>query len=247
MTQNACPKQGHDMVTRVQKKSLCGHYMVTGVQKEVTYCSRSTYSGKQKKNRSTSQPQFRSENTLATIEAGQILLALPQLVNNNNTANFHNNITKISTLPKSLTKMMPTIDGKSKKFQLFQNLFQTSLKSHNQLTEEDRIDYFHSFMTEDALQTFKNLNGPTRENLGEFLEVFRRKYLKLPSMATAKHKFQKHVFNPANHKLVDFHHELQKLAKDAFRIAAHAIIEQFRYAKTPPYLKKNNKSGPLGE
>ena len=58
-------------------------------------------------------------------------------------------------------------------------------------------------------------------------------------MATAKHKFQKLVFNPANQKLVDFLDELQKLAKDAFGIAAHAIIEQFIYAKMPPHLKQS--------
>ena len=58
-------------------------------------------------------------------------------------------------------------------------------------------------------------------------------------MATAKHNFQKLVFNPANQKLVDFLDELQKLAKDAFGIAAHAIIEQFIYAKMPPHLKKS--------
>ena len=58
-------------------------------------------------------------------------------------------------------------------------------------------------------------------------------------MATAKHKFQKRVFNPAKQKLVDFLDELQKLAKEAFRIAAHTIIEQFIYAKKPLHLKKS--------
>ena len=58
-------------------------------------------------------------------------------------------------------------------------------------------------------------------------------------MATAKHKFQKLVFNPAYQTLVDFLDELQKLAKDAFGKAAHAIIEQFIYAKMPPHLKKS--------
>ena len=119
---------------------------------------------------------------------------------------------------------MPTLDGKSEKFELFEDLFQTSLKNHNQLAEEDRIIYFHSLMREDALQTLKNFNGPTRENLGGILAVFRRKYVKSQSMATAKHQFQKVVFNPANQKLVDFLDELQRLAKDAFVIAAHAII-----------------------
>ena len=58
-------------------------------------------------------------------------------------------------------------------------------------------------------------------------------------MATAKHKFLKLLFNPANQKLVDFLDELQKLAKDAFGIAAHALIEQFIYAKMPPHLKNS--------
>ena len=58
-------------------------------------------------------------------------------------------------------------------------------------------------------------------------------------MATTKYKFQKLVFNPANQKLVDFLDELQKLAKDAFGIAAHAIIDQFIYAKMLPHLKKS--------
>ena len=58
-------------------------------------------------------------------------------------------------------------------------------------------------------------------------------------MATAKHKIQKLVFNPANRKLVGFLGEFQKLAKDAFGIAAHAVIEQFIYAKMTPHLKKS--------
>ena len=58
-------------------------------------------------------------------------------------------------------------------------------------------------------------------------------------METTKHKFEKFVSNPANHNLVDFLDELQKLAKDAFGVAAHAIIGQFIYVKMPPHLKKS--------
>ena len=58
-------------------------------------------------------------------------------------------------------------------------------------------------------------------------------------MATAKHKFQRLVFNPANQKLIDFLVELQKLAKDAFGVAAQAVIEQLIYAKMPPHLMKS--------
>ena len=227
-----------DMVTGATEQIRNRHDM-TGVHEEVTYCSPSTSSGKQKKSRSTSQPQFRSENTPATIEADQKFLALQQLANNNNSANFRNNINRFSKLRKSLTTTMPTFGGKSEKFELIEDLFQKSLKNHNQLTEDDRINYFHYLTRLVALQSFENTNGPTGENLREILAVLRKKYVEPQSMATAKHKIQKLVFNTANQKLVDFHDELQKLAKDAFRIATRAIIEQFIYAKLPPHLKKS--------
>ena len=185
----------HDMVRAVQKESLWDYDMVTGatetnrnrhdivtgatqqignchdltgVHEEVTYCSPSTSSGKQKKNRSTSQPQFRSENSPATIEADQILLALQQLANNNNSANFQNNINRISKLPKSLTTTMPTFDGKSEKFELFEELFQTSLKIHNQLTEDDRINYFHSLMRGMRYKPSKTLMAQPERNWEKF-------------------------------------------------------------------------------
>ena len=178
-TRNSHPEDGHNMDRGVQKERPFGLDTLTGVHEEVVYCSPCTSSGKQKKNRSTSQLEFRSENILATSEADQLLLALQQLANNNNSAYFQNNINRISKLPKSLTTTMPTFDGKSEKFELFGDFFQTSLKIHNQLIEEDRINYFHSPMRGDALQTFKNINGTTREKLGEILAVFRRKYVKL--------------------------------------------------------------------
>ena len=134
---------------------------------------------------------------------------------------------------------MLTFDGKSEKFELFEDLFQTSLKIHNQLTEENKINYYHSLMRGDALQTFKNITNPNRESLGEILAVFHRKYEKPQSMATAKYKFQRLVFNPANQKLIDFLDELQKLARDAFGVAAQAIIEQFIYVKMPRHVKKS--------
>ena len=228
-----------DMVTGDSEEVHNDRDMVTAVQEEIPYCSSGISSGKQKKVRCTSQPQFRSENTPATIEADQILLAPQQLPTNSNSSNVNNNNNRISKLPKSLTTTMPTFDGKSEKFELFEDLFQTSLKIHNQLTEEDKINYFHSLMRGDALQTFKNISSPNRESLTEILTVFRRKYVKPQSMATAKHKFQQLVFNPANQKLIDFLDELQKLAKDAFGVDAQAIIDQFIYAKMPPHLKKS--------
>ena len=200
-TQNSGPEVGHEMMTRVQKQklcgndmvtraqkvSLCGHDMVTGVQEEIPnrphirtgiqedipYCPLGTSSGKQKEVRATSQPPFRSDNIPATIEADQSLLALQQLASNSNSVNINNSINKISKLPKSLTTTMPTFDGKSEKFELFEGLFQTSFKTNNQLTEEDKIKYFQSLMRSDALQTLKNISSRNRETLAEILTVFR--------------------------------------------------------------------------
>ena len=235
------------LVTGTTKEFRQYPHMMTTTQEEIPYCSPSTSSDKQKKARSTSPPQFRSEKTPATIKADQILLALEQLATNSNSANFNNNISRISKLPKSLTTAMSTFDGKSKKFELFEDLFQTSLKIHNQQTEEDKTNYFHCLMRGEALQTFKNITIPNRENLREILTVFRRKYMKPQSMATAKHKLQRLVFNPANQKLIDFLDELQKLAKDAFEVAAQEINEQFIYAKMPPHLRKPINQAHLGK
>ena len=87
--------------------------MVTEIQEDIPYCCLGTSSGKQKKARSASQPPFRSENTPATIEADQILLALQQLASNSNSANINTNMNKTSKLPKSLTTTMPTFNGES--------------------------------------------------------------------------------------------------------------------------------------
>ena len=167
------------------------------------------------------------------------MLALQQLATKSNSTNDNNNSNRNSKLPKSLTTTMPTFDGKSRKFELFEDPFQTSLKIHNQLTEEDIINYFHSLMRGDALQTFKNISNRNRESLREILTAFRRKCVKSQSMAMAKHKFQQLVFNPANQKLIDSLDELQKLAEDAFGVAVEAIIEQFIYAKMSLHLKKS--------
>ena len=236
----------YHMVTGATEEIRHNPHTMTATQEEIPYCSPTTSSGKQKKARSTSQPQFRSENTPATIEADQILLALQQLATNSNSTNFNKNINRISKLPKSPTTTLPTFDGKSEKFELFEDLFQTSLKIHNQFTEENKINYFHSLMRGDALQTFKNITTPNRENLGEILTVFRRKYVKPQSMATAKHKFQRLVFNPANQNLIDFFGRTPETGERRFRSCSssdHRAIHLCQNASLPEEIKKPGAFG----
>ena len=98
------------MVTGATEEIRNRPHMTTRIQEEIAYCSPGTSSGKQKA-RSTSKPHFRSENIPATVEADQILLALQQLATNRNSANFNNNVSRISKLPKSFTTTMPKFDG----------------------------------------------------------------------------------------------------------------------------------------
>ena len=129
------------MVTGGPEEIRSRPHKVTELQ-EICYCSPGTFSGKQKKAHSTSQPHFHSENTLAKKEADQILLAPQQLATNSNSANFNKNINRISTMPISLKTTRPTLDGKPEKFELFEDLFQKSLKIHNQLTDTRRQNNF---------------------------------------------------------------------------------------------------------
>ena len=182
--------------------------MVTGFQEEFPCCSPRTYSGKQMRTRSTSQPHFRSENTPATIEADQILMALQLLASNSTSANVNNNISRISKLAKSLTTTMPTFDGKSEKVELFEDMFQNSLKIHKQLRDDGKINSLQPLINGDALRMFEDVSSTNRENLGEIPTVFRRKYGKTQSKATTKRKIQRLVFNPENLNLIDFLDEL---------------------------------------
>ena len=71
-TQNSGPEVGHDMVTGVTEDIRNRRDMVTANQEKIPYCSPGTSSEKQKNARSTSQPQFRCENTPETIEADTV-------------------------------------------------------------------------------------------------------------------------------------------------------------------------------
>ena len=94
-------------------------------------------------------------------------------------------------------------------------------------------------MRKNALQTFRNINTANRQTLEDILAVFRRKYVKPESQATAKHKWHKLVFDPNTMKLPDFLEELNQGAEKAFGEHAQAMIDSLLYAKLPPKLKRS--------
>ena len=132
-----------------------------------------------------------------------------------------------------------TFDGKSEKFELFEDLFHTMIKMQPEMTEQMKINHFHSLLRKNALQTFQNISSSNRQTLEDVLVIFRRKYVKPESQATAKHKWHRLVFDPNTMKLPDFLEELNQGAEKAFGDHAQKMIDSLLYAKLPPKLKRS--------
>ena len=132
-----------------------------------------------------------------------------------------------------------TFDGKSEKFELFEDLFHTMIKMQPEMTEQMKINHFHSLLRKNALQTFRNISSSNRQTLEDVLVIFRRKYVKPESQATAKHKWHRLVFDSNTMKLPDFLEELNQVAEKAFDDHAQKMIDSLLYAKLPPKLKRS--------
>ena len=155
------------------------------------------------------------------------------LVGMNNRPSTHT----LMVRPVSTTTL--TFDGKSEKFELFEDLFHTMIKMQPDMTETMKINHFHSLLRKNALQTFRNINTANRHTLEDIPAVFRRKYVKPESQATAKHKWHRLVFDANTMKLPDFLEELNQGAEKAFGENAQAMIDSLLYAELPPKLKRS--------
>ena len=160
----------------------------------------------------------------------QIAQAIEKLANKNSQQSlFH---------PKN-TLTFNGKNEKNEKFEYFEDLFHTTLRMQPNLTEEMKINHFHAHLRGLALKTFKNIQRTPSTTLEDILKVFRRKYVKPESSASAKHRFNRLFFDPENQKLPDCLEELQESAEKAFGDNAHQMIENLLYAKMPPHLKKS--------
>ena len=113
------------------------------------------------------------------------------------------------------------------------------IKMQPEMTEQMKINHFHSLLRKNALQTFRNISSSNRQTLEDVLVIFRRKYVKPESQATAKHKWHRLVFDPNTMKLPDFLEELNQGAEKAFGDHAQKMIDSLLYAKLPPKLKRS--------
>ena len=145
--------------------------------------------------------------------------------------------------PAAMLKPVSTntliFDGKNEKFELFEDLFHTMLKMQPEMTEAMKINHFHAHLRKDALQTFRNISAVNKKTLDDVLIVFRRKYVKPESQATAKHKWHRLTFDPNTKSLPDFLEELNECAERAFGDNVQHMIDSLLYAKLPPHLKRS--------
>ena len=139
---------------------------------------------------------------------------------------------KLTIRPVNSNKM--TFHGKSEKCELFEDLFHTMIKMQPEMSEQMKINNFHSLLSKNARYTFRNISTAIRQTLQDVLVIFRRKYVKPESQATAKHKWHRLVFDPNTIKLPDFLDELNQGAEKAFGDNAQKMIDSLLSAKLPP-------------
>ena len=113
------------------------------------------------------------------------------------------------------------------------------LKMQPEMTEAMKINHFHAHLRKEALQTFRNFSASNKKTLDDVLIVFRRKYVKPESQATAKHKWHRLTFDPKTKSLSDFLEELNECAEGAFGDNAQYIINSLLCSKPPPFLKRS--------
>ena len=141
-------------------------------------------------------------------------------------------------MPKALTASLPVFDGKSEKFELFEDLFRNNIKMYPHLTEIQKINYFHSLLRGNALQAYCNLDDAKKDNLEEVITAFKRRFGDFQSSAKARCEWDSLHFDPTKQKLHEFLDTLQKTAKEAFGSEAQKFIDKAIYAKMPDHVKK---------
>ena len=107
------------------------------------------------------------------------------------------------------------------------------------MSEQMKINHLHSLLRKNVLQTFRNISTTNRQTLEDVLVIFRRKYVKPESQATAKRKWHRLVFDPNTIKSPDFLKELNPGAEKAFGDHAQILIDSLLYAKLPLKLKRS--------
>ena len=192
----------HDMVARGSEEFRNGHHMVTGQTAETNQFPE-FLTGRIVTPRNPPSHQY--QNLSTQVSQDNNLPVVEQTPRNQN-SDANNSINRLADAkagiatqqrPQAATMLKPVstnkliFDGKNEKFELFEGLFHTMLKIQPEMTEAMKINHFHAHLRKEALQTFRNIIALNKKTLDYVLIVFRRKYVKPESQATAKHKWHK--------------------------------------------------------
>ena len=198
-------------------------------------------------------PSYQYQNLSTQVSQDKNLPVVEQTPRNQN-SEANNSINRLADAiagiatqqrPQAATMLKPVstntliFDGKNEKFELFEHLFHTMLKMQPEMTEAMKINHFHAHLRKEALRTFRNKSALNKKTLDDVLIVFRRKYVKPESQATAKHKRLKPTFDPNTKSLPDFLEELNECAERGFGDNAQHMIGSLLYGKLPPHLKRS--------
>ena len=240
----------HDMVARGSEEFRNSHHMVTGQTAHIHQIPE-FLTGRTQTSRNPSSHQYQNlstqvsqDNNLPVVEHTPTHQNLDANNSINRLADAIAGITtqqssQATTMLKPVSTSTLIFDGKNEKFELFEDLFHTMLKMQPEMTEAMKINHFHAHLRKEALQTFRSISAVNKKTLDNVLIVFRRKYVKPESQATAKHKWHKLTFDPNTKSLPDFLEELNECAEKAFGDNAQHMIDSLLYAKLPPHLKRS--------
>ena len=243
-------KERHDMLTEGSEQIHNRHHMVTGQTAHINQIPK-FLTGRTQTSRNPSSHQYQNLSTQVSQDNN---LPVVEHTQTNQNLDANNSINRLADAIAGITTQQPSqattmlkpvststliFDGTNEKFELFEDLFHTMLKMQPEMTEAMKINHFHAHLRKEALQTFRNISAVNKKTLDDVLIVFRRKYVKPESQATAKHKWHKLTFDPNTKSLPDFLEELNECAEKAFGDNAQHMIDSLLYAKLPPHLKRS--------
>ena len=185
---------------------------------------------------STNQPMKRPKQQRASSEQTKDRPSTSKILFAPQTQTFPS--TNLLPMPKALTASLPVFDGKSEKFELFEDLFRNNIKMYPHLTEIQKINYLHSLLRGNALQAYCNLDHTKKDNLEEVITAFKRRFGDFQSSAKTRCEWDALHFDPTKQKLHEFLVTLQKTAKEAFGSEAQRFIDKAIYTKMPDHVKK---------
>ena len=112
-------------------------------------------------------------------------------------------------------------------------------KTEPKKTEAMKINHFHAILRKKRTTSIQKHERSDQKALDVVLLVFRRKYVKAESHASAKHKRHKLTFHLKTNSLSDLQEELNEFAERACGDNTQHMIDNLLYAKLSTHLEQS--------